>query len=416
MNFKGESYLEIRFIGQGLDKDGDQLGSLITEALMDNNYNQFLAFVAFVSEGGVERLKSALNSFSNRGDINLFIGVDNKATSKEALELLLKNGINTYIFHTPNKHIIYHPKIYLFKGKYNFRLIVGSSNLTTTGLYQNVESSVLIEGTLDEGKNVLKELEGFFSDFLNNTDDNLSALDRELIDVLDDADKIPSERSREYSGEVVIEDSPSYGGTPPSSYSSRFPSRDVPTAPPRATTASKGKDNNPEYTDINTDSSTDIGIISGTQSGTQPKMRTIWFESGKLTGGSANILDLSLTGKNGGVGGVQLLNPTLVNNHSITIRFRGTDYMDNIVKYPVTATGESNGTWRLQMKGVSSSGQRFTNYTRLGQLKDKVLIFNEIGTDHYELNVEPNSRLDHYRSVSSFVDQSPPRGRFYGEL
>lgn len=410
--------MEVRFIGQGLYKDGDQLGSLITDALMNDKYNQFLAFVAFVSEGGVDRLKSALSSFNNRGDIKLFIGVDNKATSKEALEVLLKVGIPTYIFHTPSKHVIYHPKVYLFKGKNEFKLIVGSSNLTTTGLYQNVESSVLIGGTLEEGEKVLKELEDFFTDFLNNTDDNLSALDRALIDILDDAGKIPSEDSRGYSGEVVIEDSPSYGKTPTSSYSSRFPSRKVPTAPPRTTTAGKGKNsgNDSEGTGAGTGSRTGTGVTTGVRSGTTPKTRTIWFESGKLTGGSANILDLSLTGKNGGSGGVELLNPTLVNNHSITIRFHGTDYMDNIVKYPVTPTGESNGTWRLQMKGISSSGQRFTDNTRLGQLKDKILVLNEIGPDHYDLNVEPNTRLGHYQSVSSFVDQSPPRGRFYGEL
>jgi len=409
--------VEIRFIGQGLYKDGDQVGNLISDALMDNKYNQFLAFVAFVSEGGVDRLKSALSSFNNRGDIKLFIGVDNNATSKEALEVLLKIGIPTYIFHTPNKHVIYHPKIYLFKGKNEFRLIVGSSNLTTTGLYQNVESSLLIEGTLEESEKVLKELEEFFTEFLNKTDDNLSALDRELIDVLDDAGKIPSERSRGYSGEVVIEGSPSYESTLMSSYFNRFPSRNIPTAPPRTTTKGKEKKSGDiEGTRTDTDLSTGTGIITGTRSGTKPKTRTVWFESGKLTGGSANILDLSLTGKNGGLGGVQLLNPTLVNNHSITIRFHGTDYMDNIVKYPVTPTGESNGTWRFQMKGVSSSGQRFTNNTRLGQLKDKILVFTKIGPDHYDLNVEPNTRLGHYQSISSFVDQSPPRGRFYGEL
>ena len=156
------------------------------------------------------------------------------------------------------------------------------------------------------------------------------------------------------------------------------------------------------------------GIVTPTTPGGIGARRTLWFQTGKLTGGSANILDLSLSGKGGGSGGVHLLNPSLSITRHITLRLHGTDYYNNLVIFPQTSSGESNGTWRLQMRGQSTSGQRFTQHTRLGQLKDKILVLEEISPDHYEVTVEPDSKLIHYRAISSFVEQSPPRGRYYG--
>ena len=45
----------------------------------------------------------------------MVVGVDQKATSKEALDLLLALGINTKVYYTESD-VIFHPKIYVFDG------------------------------------------------------------------------------------------------------------------------------------------------------------------------------------------------------------------------------------------------------------------------------------------------------------
>ncbi|MBK7345442.1 MAG: phospholipase D family protein [Chitinophagaceae bacterium] len=57
-----------------------------------------------------------------------------QGTSKQALELLLEKGIETYIYHREEEYITYHPKLFLFEGQKHTRVIIGSSNLTRSGL------------------------------------------------------------------------------------------------------------------------------------------------------------------------------------------------------------------------------------------------------------------------------------------
>ncbi|MBK7336708.1 MAG: NgoFVII family restriction endonuclease [Saprospirales bacterium] len=102
-------------------------------------------FVAFVSTGGLKNIIEELIAFKeNGGEIKLYLGVNLNVTSKEALEQLLENGIESYVVYSPN-NIIYHPKIYAFEGDETKRAIIGSSNLTESGLFQNIEASVCVD-------------------------------------------------------------------------------------------------------------------------------------------------------------------------------------------------------------------------------------------------------------------------------
>ena len=456
------------------------MGNIINESLMAEKYNHFVGYIAFVSEGGVDRIRNNLLQFLSKAGNTavLFVGVDNKATSKEALEALLDIKVPTYVYHIPNPSVIYHPKVYVFKGQNEYRIITGSSNMTTTGLYQNVEASFLIDADCQTERDLLDNIESYFAEFIDGTDKSLRLLDHTLIDQLDSQNKIPSEFSRKYGGEVIVGEGSTDDDTNQGASNSGnavsiplFPKRDIPSAPARSTQKPKSEESSDSEgtsgtqvgaaeTSENTVTTTESpstaaeagattllttnaganqigaailpsdGISTGTNasppstgtgtaaftSGLNQARRTIWFQTGALTGGSGNILDLSQVGRNGGTGGVQLVNPSMRNNHSITIRYNGTDYIDNTVKFPLNSSGKTNGTWRLQMKGIGPSNQRFTDHTRNGQLKHKILVLNEIGPDHYELTVEPNSRLSHYQAISSFVEQSPPRGRFYGRI
>ena len=61
-------------------------------------------------------------------------------------------------------------------------------------------------------------------------------------------------------------------------------------------------------------------------------------------------------------GGVEFfgINPAGTgDSKNITLNFEGVDYINNTILFP---SGDSaNGTWRLQIKGISSSGEKITD-------------------------------------------------------
>ena len=167
--------------------------------------------------------------------------------------------------------------------------------------------------------------------------------------------------------------------------------------------------------------------------------QTIWFETRKMTGGSRNILDLSKTslvehGDPTGTpfdlgekkfmrGAVEFfgLSPTATDQtKNIILNFEGVDYSNNTILYPV---GENpNGTWRLQIKGVSSSNEKITEVFR-GEseslhLVEKVITFTKIQDDYYFLSVFPEAELESFKIASSILARNGkvPSARFLGLL
>jgi len=152
--------------------------------------------------------------------------------------------------------------------------------------------------------------------------------------------------------------------------------------------------------------------------------QTIWFETKSMTGGSRNILDLSKKslvergdpkdtpfdlGEPGFMrGGVEFfgLDPAATNKKkNITLNFEGVDYTGNEILYPV---GESaNGTWRLQIKGKSSSERRITDaFKAKGEgylLVNKVIAFTKIQDDYYYLSVFKQSELESFKEASHLL-------------
>ncbi len=64
------------------------------------SFNSFNAFVAFVSASGLTNIIDEMLAFKRLGgNIKLYVGVNLNATSKEALEKLLENGIESYIIY-----------------------------------------------------------------------------------------------------------------------------------------------------------------------------------------------------------------------------------------------------------------------------------------------------------------------------
>lgn len=156
-----------------------------------------------------------------------------------------------------------------------------------------------------------------------------------------------------------------------------------------------------------------------------------------MTGGSRNILDLSKkslieSGDPAGTpfdlgeagfmrGGVEFfgLSPTATDQSAnITINFKGQDYFENTILYPDGSN--ANGTWRLQLKGESSSGTKITDAFRAeGEahyLVRKVVTFKKVTDDYFCLSVFPASDLKKFKEASSILARngSSRNARFLG--
>ena len=184
--------MDVKFIGQGLSSPSDRpAGDVVNEILERAEFREFSAFVAFASAGGIKQILPNLKRFMERkGKVRLFVGVNLHATSKEALELLMAEQIPSYIVFSPNK-VVYHPKVYTFEGATQYFIIVGSSNLTTSGLYQSVEASLCVENNYDanddEGKSLLSDIYDYYNGFLNGESTSCNKLTQDILDVLVDA-------------------------------------------------------------------------------------------------------------------------------------------------------------------------------------------------------------------------------------
>jgi HKD family nuclease len=194
--------MKTTFLGQGFESNSvNAVGKHLIQYLNQNNFHTFIAISAFASEAGVFGLSSHIQSAKqNFQNLNLIVGIDQGGTSKEALEEILNLNINSYIFYQ-NESPIFHPKIYLFEGIQDYKLILGSSNLTRTGLFTNVESSLLIEFDVNslDGMNLLSEIKIYYTSLFNFTDPNLFPISNSIIQDFVTKGIVPNEITRSQS-------------------------------------------------------------------------------------------------------------------------------------------------------------------------------------------------------------------------
>lgn len=204
--------MQIDFIGHGLNKRNKlNVGDQIATSLISPNFDVIIGFVAFTAVSGVNKLlKFLLEAKENNKKVVFFIGVDNKGTSKQSLEILLENKIDVFIYHKNEEFITYHPKLFLFEGKTYSRVIIGSSNLTNSGFLSNIEASVQLDfrtETDKQGKKLIKEIKDYFQDIINLKDENVFKLDKELIEKYDKMGLLYSQfKSLNQSNEIQSND------------------------------------------------------------------------------------------------------------------------------------------------------------------------------------------------------------------
>lgn len=186
-------------IGQGynIGKDTSVAKELI-EQFESERYDSFTCLVAFASYGGISALTPYILKEKKRGvKIRIILGVDQKGTSKDALEEVLSWGVDAKIYHTSSFNI-FHPKIYLFENTDIFTLIVGSNNLTEMGLVKNVECSLLVKDI--KSNPVHKEFYEYWKGILDGTEASLYPVTKKLINdlVADGVVTSEYERKRRY--------------------------------------------------------------------------------------------------------------------------------------------------------------------------------------------------------------------------
>jgi HKD family nuclease len=183
--------MQVNFIGHGLHTDkqinvGDQIATSFNSGIFDT----FYGFVAFAASSGILKLLPSIQKAKTHYKrLVFFIGVDNKGTSKQALELLVDKEIEAYIYHKNEDYITYHPKLFLFEGAKHTRVIIGSANLTHSGFLNNIEASIQLDfqpNTDKQGNKLLTEVKKYFNDIINLQSDFLFKLDRDLIKKYDE--------------------------------------------------------------------------------------------------------------------------------------------------------------------------------------------------------------------------------------
>lgn len=185
----------VEYIGQGLyDEESYTCGNHICSALNSDFFSDMNFFVAFLRRTGLFEIIKFLKKAKDEGkNLTFYVGIDQKVTSRQALEKLLELNIPTYVYNSSS--YIYHPKVYLFEGKDKNRVIIGSSNFTNNGLFNNVEASVLLDFTsLDKsGMKFLKQVKDYFSPLLEFDDPNITEVTQEYIQELSDKGLLSNE-------------------------------------------------------------------------------------------------------------------------------------------------------------------------------------------------------------------------------
>jgi HKD family nuclease len=191
--------MEIKLLGQGYEStSASSVGNQLTKFLSQNGFHSFTAISAFASEAGINGLSKYIElAKKNFKNITIITGVDQKGTSKEALNALLDLKINAFIFYQPSP-TIFHPKIYLFEGAKRSELIIGSSNLTSQGLFTNVETSlhISINNSIKNEKEIVENLKSYFDKLFSLSDPNLKKLTIKLINQLVKVKIVPTEAER----------------------------------------------------------------------------------------------------------------------------------------------------------------------------------------------------------------------------
>lgn len=401
--------MKITFLGQGLNNISEKAaGKALIKSFQNPAFNKFIGIVAFAHQNGVNLLKAGLrHSNIRKRNIKLYVGVDLILTSKEALQSIIELGVDSYIIHTRSPQITFHPKIYIFDGARLCRIIIGSSNLTQSGLFTNIEASLSVEfdKTETDGLQLQNEIFKYYRKILLGTDPNVKKLTRALLNKLVALGIVTSESRR---ARLPVPSNGSDGSGQADTRNTQqlnqlFPSRRVGKVPAYIRTRRLRRE---EERIVATPPASAISSVGYHNS--------FWIQTGALTGGSGNQIDLSMRGPHGSAGSVSLfgINPSNRTTQArVDLEYNGLTYVGNLIKFRT-----NNGTWRLNANGRTSTGSTLTSICRT-TFKHKILLFEQLDGARYSITVLDSSQLNTLKGRSRYWDQnSTSRGLHFGQL
>ncbi len=407
-----------------------QLGTTLKDKLSKGTYKYFTIVSAFAKNSGVLRMKESIQNFRNcGGKVDAFIGLDAHGTSYEAVLNLFSLVDNLYIVHDKNPVITFHSKVYYLSDlKDSDWMAVGSNNLTGGGLWTNYESAIIIdtESKTDiDMLNTLNDLKTLVSSYKAET----CAFSLKINEV-SDLDKLLDADLLRHEIQLQIDIAKSMRAS--AKQKNKFSVDSFGTLGrvhiPRVKKEGQGK-----KIIVNERNVQVTSIEPITPSDDSEKM---WFETREMTGGSRNILDLSMLGsliqgsgnetryktdKNSTVLGSVVffdIDPTNVTfEKDITINYNAKDYAGCTIKLHQSGK-RPNGSWRIQLKGETVSREKLTTAEDGEWFVHKIIILEKIQTDYYVMSVLPESELDNLKSESIFVARngSSPASKQYGLL
>jgi HKD family nuclease len=178
--------MKAEFLGHGLNNKSNTVHYYLRKSFLDSNYDTFIGFSAYTKKAGLDLIAIELLEAKVRfKSLTFYLGMAEKGTSKEALEFLLKNDIKTYTF-CSNSAFIFHPKIFFFEGNFEKRMIIGSSNLTKTGIAinGNIEASVLLDYSKSDtsGLKLQRQYFDYFDEIISGENQFVKLLTQESLD------------------------------------------------------------------------------------------------------------------------------------------------------------------------------------------------------------------------------------------
>lgn len=405
----------------------------LKEAMESGQYTSCQMLAAYAKSSGVDLIaQSILSMRKDGGEVEAYIGVDQKNTTAEALYKLLDICDCLYVVHDQAVAQTYHPKLYLLTGSGHMWVAVGSNNLTRGGLCTNYEACTIQTLNLAVSQNrclyenVQETLHQYY-------DASLVRKIRGVGDIqqLLDAGLIATEQeSRMRIRKSAVSNPAAFGHRPV--HEVPVPSYKVPV--PTGMFAGSAFDG--DLPRESAERALGIGECEGSMITAQATLsaergpdiqESAWFYAGKLTGGSRNILDLSESAvlrsgihpqieKNGSIpGGVSFfgLDPK---NHSarkdLTILYNDIPYRFSTIKF---APGNSN--WRFQLKGKAETGKAALSQFG-GDFVNHILLFHRVADDCYILEVMEEHELPILKKHSVFwaTNGKMQTGRPFGVL
>jgi HKD family nuclease len=168
----------------------DELQKLLTQ----EGCKRVLGSVAFVLQDGVSVIAPQLKNVSKVA--TFFVGIRNDITSVQAVKLLLDLGVRVFAVDTGTRSVIFHPKLFLSESKTTARLVIGSANMTFSGLHNNIEAGAILDLDLtnNDDKQFIDKLVKMLDDLPGNFPDNVFQIkDAAAADALFDDGRLMDE-------------------------------------------------------------------------------------------------------------------------------------------------------------------------------------------------------------------------------